>query len=307
MSEQFQEVEDRLISGLGIIKIPQDDEWRAFQLFINLVRRPDPDYTNNKWNPPRGEYAKVVWMDGDYGFREDVIRYPKWRFQWNVAEDAAYLNSPLACIFTSIGALLGDILTRLGGLPPAPPLVFTLEGAVDRTTQIQFACREEAAFQLVLKGLKYDVECPEGEPSPKKVPPPNNELPEVPTGDGIGVSPPVEPPDDGGNTVPFPGDEPGSGGEEGEACQPYLLRMQIASTTNPGGFPANQTIYAEYIPELRVNPSNPLLLEMQSRGPYFDGGSIAECQPEIDWFPVFSLSFGAYISFEIVSIEPFVP
>lgn len=203
--EFFEQIEDRLISGLGIIEIPQEDTWRYFRLWVNLVRFPDPDYLNNKWNPSRGEYAKVAWMWSDWVWKEDVIRYPKSVFDYPVKESASFLAPYLVCSNQALGNLTAAIAVAVGLPPPVPGDPLYVEPVKFELTRIQFSCREESAFQLILEGLKEDVGCPGAIPNPKRDLPPIP-LPVVPTNSAIEVSPPYNFPDDDGNTVPYTGD-----------------------------------------------------------------------------------------------------
>lgn len=204
--ENFELLEDRLISGLGVIKIPEEDIYRYFRLWIDLVRSPDPDFFNGKWNPSRSEYAKVTWMAGEYVYKEDVIKYTRTVLDYSPQEPGAFLAPYLACSQESLSENICAILAGGGWGQCIPGDNIYVEPIRFPVDFLRFSCREESAFQLRLYGLKFDVECAAGTPSPKRQDEPPAPLPDVPSQDAIEVSAPYSEPNDDGNTIPYSGD-----------------------------------------------------------------------------------------------------
>jgi hypothetical protein len=234
--EEFELVETRFISGLGVLEIPTDGDWRAFRLWVDVIRPPDPDFFNGKWNPERSEYAKVTWMADSYVWREDVIRYEKTVLDYFPVEPAAYLAPWLACVFEALDSKLCQILQGGGWGTCVPGDIFYIEPVAYPVIFIRFSCREETALQLRLYGLKFDVPCVGGTPSPKlnqDIPPP---IPSLSPDTPLEVSPPYSPPSDDGNSIPYEGDNfppPPPG-----ACELVSGIISYKFTFNPNTFTA---------------------------------------------------------------------
>lgn len=78
--------------------------------------------------------------------------------------------------------------------------------------EIKIVCYSDSALRLVVESEEFQL-CPEDEdPDPFPPPPPPSQPEDVPPGTSLGeentpVSPPYQEPDDGGGTVPYPGDD----------------------------------------------------------------------------------------------------
>lgn len=205
MTEEFELIEDRLISGLGVLQIPQDEEYRAFRIYTDIVREPAPDYLNFKYNPERGNYCNIAYMHGGYVQSYSTIEFDKEEITYYPKGTEAYIATALACLFQVTFDKLDTLLTAAGSPPdPVQKTPVPIEPVTKGLTEILFSCRDSTAVQVRLYGLKEDVACAEGEPTPKKppeIPPP---LPPVPSDEGLEVSPPYDPgTSDDGNTKPF--------------------------------------------------------------------------------------------------------
>ena len=302
-SEEFVEIEDRLISGLGILQIPEDPKWRYFRIYVNLIRDPDPDFRNNKWNPNRGEFAKMTWVSQNYVYREHVLNYEKEVFELPAEECAGFITSPISCLFQGVFDLLEVITVLVGGtvIPPGNPIPF--EAVKLLPTQIQFACRDGCAIQVVLQGLEQDVACPEGDPSPKEGDKPPNELPKVPVGEAIDTSAPYDPPDDNGNTVPDPIDEvaPPPDFPVGDECQEMTITILWETQIDPPGNEVVKQYYGEINSIDLVIDSVSARVIINSRGEV--DSPFCQSSPQDDVF--ISLSDPAqFINYELISIVP---
>lgn len=232
--EEFTLLEDRLVSGLGLLQLPQDVEYRAFRIWFDLVRLPAVDFFNGKWNPERSEYAKITWVTGDYVVREQVISYKAQVFDYFPKEPAAFLAPYIVCSQQSQSNALVAIALAVGipGATPGDPLfVEPVKLSVDA---IRIACREESAFQIRLYGLKEDVGCDGATPNPKVNSLPPSPLPLITDGSAIEVSAPYLFPTDDGNTIPFDGDVlPPNPADD---CNPIQFTISWKSTFNPNTF-----------------------------------------------------------------------
>lgn len=301
-SEQFVEIEDRLISGLGILQIPTDPKWRYFRIYVNVVRDPSPDYRNNKWNPNRGEFAKMTWVSQEYVYKEHVLNYEKEVFELPAEECAGFVTSPLSCLFQAVFAYLEVITVLVGGtvIPPDIPVPF--EAVQLLPTQIQFACRDGCALQVVLQGVEQDVACPEGEPSPKEGDKPPNELPKVPPGESIGVSPPYDPPNDDGNTEPFPGDEEDNGEEfpVGSECQLVTVTFIWETQIDPPGNTVVVEVFGEVTDVFLDVLGNNTRVICSCRGI----PNLEFCKPQVEDSLLISIQNDLFLNYELVSVVP---
>jgi hypothetical protein len=244
MTEKFEQIEDRLISGLGILQIPQDKEYRAFRIYVDIIREPDPDYLNFKYNPERGNYCNIAYMHDGYVRYYDTVEFDKQEFLYYPRGVEAYIATALACLFQIVFDKLDTLLTA-AGIPPVPGSAepVPIEPVIEGLTEILFSCRDSTALQVRLFGLKDDIACPEGEPTPKEPPELPPPLPPVPSDAGIEVSPPYDrDTSDDGNTKPFNEDTvpppliPDF--PTGEECAVYLVTLTWEPTTagNVGNF-----------------------------------------------------------------------
>lgn len=303
MEPEFEDIEARLISGKGILQIPQDDDWSEFRIYTNLVRDPTPDYRNNKWNPPLGEYAKVVYVADDYVISNRVIQFEREVFSIYAKQPAAFLVPPLVCAFQSLLNGQSAIISLLTGLPPVPgpDIPFPIIG--NPVTQIQFFCRDGSAIQVILRGIREDKACPEAEGSPKRDTPPPDPLPKVPPDESIEVSPPYNDPNDDGNTEPFEGDVEDNGGDfpVGSECQPVRIIFEWVTVIDPPGNLVTRDVLGPVEDVfLEVNPDGAQVLARARAGSDSD-----PCQPEAQEFQL--ISFGdpaGFVSYELISVEP---
>lgn len=207
MTNQFVDVEDRLISGKGIIQIPSDPKWRYFRLFVDVIRKPRINFFNFKWQKERSEFAKMQWMRGRYVFKEGVVNYISQTWDVDPLEASAFHATPIACSFQAVFDGQSAILAALG-VPPGGKLEIPYEPVSIEVDRIIFECRDETLLQLRLQGLETDVACPEGKPTPKKPSQPPPPLPELPPNENVEVSPPYNgDTSDDGETEPFTMDE----------------------------------------------------------------------------------------------------
>lgn len=201
-------VEERNISGRGIFLVPASPAYRRLYLYVNVVRRPRVNFLSSKYNPDKSEYAKILWTRNGYVLREDTVNFDYQLLEWD-KEPASFLAYYMVCAFKQIEGYL----TYLAPFIPAPPLVIDptdvlyAEPVDTIPDKITVVCRGSTALNMKLYALNYDVGCSEAAPSPKESPDPDpveTVAPDV----GVGTSAPYEDPNDGGDTIPSPIDEP---------------------------------------------------------------------------------------------------
>jgi hypothetical protein len=206
--KEWELFETRLISGRGLFLIPPNDNLRHLYLYLNVVREPSTNFTNSKYNPDKSEYAKITWIRENYVLREDAMNFEHQRFEWACDPSAAgFYAQFLACAFTDLTNRLDYGFGYLGVPPLMPGDRAYVEPLKDAPTDIKIVCRGNTAIEAQLWKLDYDYACPEGQPTPKPPPDPP-QPPPVPPDTPIGdISPPYDPPSDGGDTDPAPGDD----------------------------------------------------------------------------------------------------
>jgi hypothetical protein len=114
MPEEFELIEDRLISGKGVLRIPQEPEWRWFRIVVSVIRLPKINFLNFKWQKIRSEYAKVQVMRSASVLCEYVINYESNTFDIPAKEPGAFYAPAIACIAQSLDESLSEIKIALG-------------------------------------------------------------------------------------------------------------------------------------------------------------------------------------------------
>lgn len=285
--KEFVVVESRVLSGRGLVKIPQDPKWRYFYLLIDLLRPPTPDYRNHIYPISRGEFAKSLYLWNRIVVRERVMRYPRERWDIRSEEEGSQYSPPLVCSFSNVDAQLSAILAVLG-VPSVPGEDINYQQVPNPVDEVAFECRDGAALRVELWGLEKDVNCPRAEPGRKTPPPPPPPPDRADPGEEVVVSPPYEGDDDGGFTQPDPIDEVQPPAPDdfpvGNECQ--LVRVQATfRQTNPDGaqfeFSVDQVFYGVILGERLLAPSgstsaNDYVYQLNSRGRADDGGQCGD-------------------------------
>lgn len=199
-------LEQRTISGRGLVKIPQDKNIRILYCYFRVIRLPKINFTNSKYNPDRSEYAKLTYLRNDYVLKDEALHFESELKTWE-QDPIGYLAYANVCFYNSIIAYFDYICVRLS----IPPLLRTgliyVEPLQNLPDTIKVVCRDDTAIIADIWRYDYDLACPEADsdsPPPPDPPP----FPQVPPGTPIGdISPPYNSPNDGGDTVPNPSDE----------------------------------------------------------------------------------------------------
>lgn len=253
-------IEERTISGKGILIVPDNDDVnkaRLMTLYVSVIRRPINEYLNFKYNPPKGYYATLLFERETFVVREEVLEYPAQLWDFSPEKDYQNLYA-LDCVYEGILATF----VNLGLALALPPISVNNSIALYRHTDLWFdkikvVCYADTAVKLTLESKPYDF-CPEQptvEPDPPPPPPPVIE--EIPPGTPLleqnGVSPPYDGSTfDNGDTDPFeldlfnipPGPEP-----SGEECEQYAVRISWTEQRDNGDiftFSKTESVYGRY-------------------------------------------------------------
>jgi len=254
-------VERRRISGKGILIVPEDKrDFRRYTLTSSLLRTPINQFTDRDWNPQRSFFGNMVFFRDGTVIRDEPIIweqqawdfYPPYDGQTQLALNCAYQG--ILASFVNLGTALGLTVVSVQNEINA----FTQ--LVDMWDTVQVKCFSSSAVELILFAEDFHL-CadqpknpspppkrePDDPPPPPEPPfePPDPENPENPRVPPpiTDISPPYEGEDDGGNTVPFQGDEnePPGPPTEGLPCGRYEVTMKYTLTQAP--FPGDvQTV-----------------------------------------------------------------
>ena len=196
-------IEERLISGVGLLRIPQERRWRDFIIYGQVVRKPSSEYLNFDWFPPKGLYGRACFRYQGSVAESFLLEYD--RFVHRLVGDISAQN--LIAINCSYAGILQSIFNLADCISECVP--FSITNNVEDMKYLQtfpdeliISCQTNSAMLLQLYGQAYR-ECGDESlrrPSPPP-PPPNVDLlpPNEPIGD-------VSPPYDGDDNVTRPND-----------------------------------------------------------------------------------------------------
>jgi hypothetical protein len=234
--EEVELLDERIISNRGLIAHTPDPLFRRFWLQTDIIRLPQTNFVNKNVNPDIGDYGRITFMRQGQVLRIERIQFDQQVFIWDV-DSVGYIAKYLKCAFEATFELLGDILTALS-VPIVPGTELLAEPIEDQFDQILFVIRPDAAIATKLYGLKYDVVCESSEPKPTPPPPPP-EFPNYPPGTPLEdtdtpASPPYSEPNDGGDTVPLPGDSGAEPPPPIPGCTSVIIRISYTQTLANG-------------------------------------------------------------------------
>lgn len=214
MSQEPELVEDRRISGKGLLKVnPDVKKIRYFTLYADVIREPTNKYLNLNYNPPKSRYATLTFLLDDYVQFEHPMEYSKQR--WDLVADVTSQNLiALKCVYDGILKSFANLGTALNVVPVSiTDKIKDYEYLVLLFNEIRVVCYGDTAIQLKLYTTANDT-CDPDKDTPRKPPPPPPPDPLTPPGLPVpNISLPYNPdpqdPDvgDDGNTNPTPIDK----------------------------------------------------------------------------------------------------
>lgn len=213
---EYEMLAERIISGKGVLKVPDIDEsYRVLLMLVNVIREPKNLYQSFEWNPPKGMYARMTFRRDKYVLFDDKVEYDGQAFQ-QVLDTSGQTLIAVKCAYEGILQSFVNLVNGLAGTPGGIGIFVT--GVTDLIKdyenldlswdEVLFQCYSSTALQVRFMGLKYDT-CDPLKDKKRRPPPPPPPLPKVPPDTPIGsISEPYDPEtDDDNNTEPFPGDE----------------------------------------------------------------------------------------------------
>ncbi len=282
-------IETRNISGKGLLLVPDIDlPFRRYALFADIFRPPRNLSVNYNITPPESFYGRLAFRWGGRVVQYEHIRYASQVWVWE----------PDVCGQTIIALKCAtdthnQSIINLGVAQGLPPISVSnpLESFSVQSLQWEecvLTCFADTAIRLQLWGLPYQYCSPysvfvdDGLPS-------GDFPPAVSPGtplDYEDLSPAYEGEDDGGLTVPYPGDSnqpPPPGSNE---CQVYTVHIRIDNPLTGGVF-ANiyPTAYGP-IGGVRLRIPGATGFTTQDVDLQCRGLTNAACQPTQNWYGV---------------------
>lgn len=240
-------LETRIISGRGVLKLDPDSlkKVKRIILYADVIRFPEQDFYNARYNPNKSFYATLNFVRDDYVVHQEVLNYANqlWEF---APQDNYQLLYALKCAFTEL------IAENVQLAAAAAFTLLTNNGIEDwKHTQLFWdtvlvVCHADTAIRLVADSIEYDLCAEDDSTDPNPPPPTPEEPPSIPpgtplSGDNTPVSPPYDGGDDNGDTVPYEDDAFPPPPTEGEECQVGTLRVAVTYSIS-GGAPTTDNI-----------------------------------------------------------------
>lgn len=312
MSEDYELIEQRVISGSGVLKIPQSSKKiRHAYLIADLIRPPRNAYINKNWNPDRGKYAFITFRKDGYVVDTASMEFEKQR--WDTIADISGQNlNAIKCAYDGTLKSFANLGAALGAIPVSiQDLIQDFEYLSLNWDEVLVRCYADTAVQLRFYALKHES-CDPDRDKQKPPPPPPPPLPRRPPGTPIeDISEPYDSnTSDDNNTNPYPEDSfPPPEPPPIPSCTTVLVTLRVQQQNSPPriveGISNERGLQYAPITEARVagEPGNSYVVVIggHALGTYAcDGRGDREVRYTTASFnPNFP-----YISAEIISIEP---
>jgi hypothetical protein len=229
----FELIQDRYISGQGLLRIPTDvRKNRLLILYCDVIRPPKNIYLNLNYLPPRSQYGWLTFFRNGYLTDTKDIRFPKESFD-GINDISGQSLIALKCAYDGILESFANLGTALGlTVVSVVDTIQDYENLNLSWDEVRVRCYADTALQLRLYRLKYDSCAPDKDKDKQPPPPPPPRDP-VPPGTPITD---LDPPYTGGEpddtTQPYDGDdfpvEP-----PGEQCSKYHVVVRVFSNFSP--------------------------------------------------------------------------
>lgn len=215
MVQEWELIEDRFISGSGVLKVPVDaTRNRMYILYSDVVRDAKNKYLNLEWNPKRSRYGNIVFLRKNYVVGAYPVEYPRQCFD-GINDISGQTLEALKCSYAGLLESIYNLAVALSGTPGGIGLnATTIDNSIADFTflrlswdELRVKCYADTALQLRLYRLRYDG-CIDAITADIDAPIPDPPKEKIPSGQSIGgFSPPyVAETQDDGNSILYPGD-----------------------------------------------------------------------------------------------------
>jgi hypothetical protein len=294
----------KVISGKGFIPI-DEDYFGALQimLYTQVLREPTNLSRNFTFNPDKSFYAHICFCIDDFVLQTFDVNFDQQAFIIHEAQAQQDLLSLICAYdgildsFVVVASALATVISRINLIKNHPVLRF-------KPNRIRFECYADTALVLTLKGTALDkCKIEDGDNVPPPPPPPP--VDKVPPGTPVDVTLPDDGIDDGGDTVPFPIDQPPPPLDFpiGVQCSKYLCIAEITSGLN--GTQRRETVFFGVIEDFYFSPQSggdkPTILITCYGIPLPEGDDV--CSPSPTTYVFLQTDLDDYISHEIISVE----
>lgn len=221
---EYQLIQERNISGTGVLKPPSDiTKRRHVVLYASVLRPPRTRYENYSYSPPRSRYGTLSFLRNGYVIATAAMEYE--RQSYDTVTDITSQNLiAIKCMYDGILTTFTNFALALSLTPiSVVDLIQDYEYLDLAWDEVRVKCYADTALNLRLYSVAQDS-CRDSADKPRKPPPPPPPPSEVPPGTPI-----VDldrPYDDGDDvTSPYPGDDtaPPPLSPPGEACVAYRM------------------------------------------------------------------------------------
>lgn len=250
----FETIQERNISGSGVLRVPSDIQKRRLViLYASVIRKPKSQYLNLNYIPPRSRYAFLTFMRNGYVVGEGAMEFEQQSYD-TVSDITSQNLIAIKCAYEGILQTFTNFALAMGLAPiSVVDLIKDYEYLSLGWDEVRVKCYADTAINLKLVRLPHDA-CDPQKDKPRKPPPPPPPPPPVPPGTPIeGIDPPYDDPDNPDNvTQPYPGDEPPPPPDEppGQQCIKYSFTLSVyerdSSTGQPKTTPSFQNDYIAY-------------------------------------------------------------
>lgn len=242
--------EERIISGVGTLRVPDVATIRYARLNIDIVRMVTEPHLSKKFTPNRSRFCTLSFMKNGYVIAEEVVDYRRRQFEWqpglwhqNLLGIQCSYEGVLQSFFNLGVALNLQPVTKENDVQPWRPIntfwdtvIVTCEG----TTAIQ--------VRLYVQALE---ECDSQDNYiPQEPTPPDPPIPTFPPFFPVEVSPPYDPDDPDEPYAPIPTDLPPDSPEDeefGELCTLGSLSVTFTREGVSGSQTETFNIFLPYI------------------------------------------------------------
>ena len=302
---EYELIEQRLISGKGVLKIPADKrKMRHYVLYADMVRLATSYYASFDWSPGKGLLARLMFYRDGYLLDTDQMVVDKQQWQWTNDPSGQQLIA-LKCAYAGVLQSFINTDTALGLIVThVSDQIKDYDNLRTIWHTLYIKCHGNFAIEFKLYALPYDTCDPEknrDKPPPPPPPPPPRVPPPTPIGN---ISPPYDTDtSDGGNTEPYDGDNqpPPADDLPGQICAKYEFDyyVKLASESDFKYF-NHYLAYGEVEALMPATPGFFASPRLRSRGSSIGTGSLPEeCGTEV------IENVGAFVGLEAVEIRNF--
>lgn len=190
-------IDERIISGVGLLRIPKDEKYRDFVIYAQVIRKPTSEFLNLDWFPPKGLYGRITLRYQEYVVDSFLMEFEN--FAHRLTSDISAQN--LIAINCAYAGVLQSIFNLADCISECVP--FNITNNVELMQSLQLtpdefivSCQTNSAIALQLYALEY-VQCGDESLQPPPPPPPPPNFEQRPSGERIAdISPPYDDSDD---------------------------------------------------------------------------------------------------------------